>query len=148
MKTLRVQPIYGKFLSSTVNGKTIKVWLVDPVTGEQGTVLPYDDAVALLTLRNPVACLAQVKGKDGKIVQQMTDEELKSLTALKEQVMAGVQPTVSSSNEENSALKALVETQAALLKSQESEIENMKNEFSELKKLIAASAKKSKKAEE
>lgn len=148
MKTLRVQPIYGKFLSSTVNGKTIKVWLVDPATGEQGTVLPYDDAVALLTLRNPVACLAQVKGKDGKIVQQMTDEELKSLTALKEQVMAGVQPTVSSSNEENSALKTLVETQAALLKSQESEIENMKNEFNELKKLIAASAKKSKKAEE
>ena len=147
MRTLRVQPIYGKFLSSTINGETINVWLVDPKTNEQGTELPYDKAVALLTMRHPVAALVQVKDKNGKYVQQMTDDELKNLEAKRQENIAN-NTFVPEKNTDDGTLKALVETQAELLKSQRAEIDSMRSEFKEMKKLLKKSGGKGKSKDE
>ena len=65
-ETLLIQPIRGKFVQSNINGKIVRVWLVDPDTNRQGTEIPYNDAIAVLALPHPVVCMAQVKGKDGK----------------------------------------------------------------------------------
>ena len=143
MRTLRVQPIYGKFLSSTINGETINVWLVDPKTNEQGTELPYDKAVALLTMRHPVAALVQVKDKNGKYIQQMTDEELKNLEVRRQENIAN-NTFVPEKNSDDGTLKALVETQAELLKSQRAEIDSLKSGFEEMMKLLKKSDKKNK----
>lgn len=133
MRTIRLQPIEGKFLQTTVNNHNVNVWLVDPKTNQQGTEVPYNDAIAILAFRHPVATTAQIKGKDGKYIQQLTDEDKEEIKKLKESY--GMQiPVAETSNSSDSALAELVKTQGKLLESQSELMKSMKAEIDELKK--------------
>lgn len=148
-KTLRVQPISGKFVSATTNSKTINVWLVDPDTNQQGTELPYEDAIEVLTMRHPVCCLVQEKGKDGKYIKQLTDEEEAEIKRISAEHAAGItsQPAMPVMKDANvETLQALVNTQAALLQTQAVQFDEMKAQMAKMQEQMEAMAKASKKS--
>lgn len=145
-KTIRVQPIQGKFVSVTSNGKTIRIWLVDPYTLEQGTEVSYDDAITLLSLRHPVVCPAQIKGKDGKYIEQLTEEDWKKVQEMHDNVLNKIsantlqETTVVTSD--NSALEKLIETQAKLIETQTKQLEEMQKNFASMMKDVEKLKKK------
>ena len=121
-KTIRLQPISGKFLQTSVNGKQINIWLVNPTDMLQGTEVDYEDALQILAFGHPVATPAQIKGKNGKFIQQLTDEDYKKIEELKAHPNSGVTTATS-----DDALMTLVKMQGDLLS-------QMKEEINELKK--------------
>ena len=150
-RNIRVQPIYGKFCSVTSHGKTIRIWLVDPATNKQGTEVSYDDAIELLSLRHPMICLSQEKGKDGKYIEQLSDEEWelidkKRLEAQNKISANTLQNDNSGSSGNNSVLEKLVETQAELIKTQSTQIAEMKSQFDEMQQMMAKLMKKGSKS--
>ena len=147
-RTIRVQPIQGKFVSVTSNGKTIKIYLVDPMTMKQGTEVSYEDAITLLALRHPVVCLSQEKDKNGKFIEQFTEEDWKYVEKKHNEVMNKIATntlqetqTVSS---DNSALEKLVETQAKLIEAQNKQLEQMTKDFANMQKNVDKLMKKNK----
>ena len=54
-RTIRLQPSSGKFLQTSLDGRIINIFLVDPKTNVQGTEVNYDDAIRILAFKNPVA---------------------------------------------------------------------------------------------
>ena len=82
-RTIRLQPSSGKFLQTSVDGRTINIFLVDPKTNIQGTEVNYDDAIRILAFKNPVAIPVPIKGKDGKYIRQLNDEDLAAIEDIK-----------------------------------------------------------------
>lgn len=154
-RTIRVQPIFGKFCSVTSHGKTIRIWLVDPETLKQGTEVSYEDAIELLALRHPMICLSQEKGEDGKYIEQLSDEEWelidkKRLEAQNQIAANTLQNNTTSSSSDNSALEKLAETQAKLIENQSKQLETqatqmaeMQKQFAEMQKTLTKLSKKS-----
>lgn len=132
-RTIRLQPIYGKFLQTKVNNHDVNIWLVDPKTNQQGTEIAYDDAIAILGFRHAVATVALIKGKDGKYIQQLTDEDKAKIQELKNNPGISSVPTDTPSSD-NSALTELVKTQGKLLETQGELLQSMKKEIEDLKK--------------
>ena len=131
-RTIRLQPISGKFLQTDVRGKQINIWLVDPKTNQQGTEVNYDDAIAILAFNHPVATLAAIKGKDGKFIQQLTEDDKKKIQELKEEGLNATNTPTPSSNNNN--LEELVKAQSKLLETQGELIKQMKSEIDSIKK--------------
>lgn len=131
-RKIRLQPIQGKFLQTRVNNHDVNVWLVDPKTNQQGTEVDRDDAIAILAFRHPVATVAQIKGKDGKYIKQLTNEDMEAIQELKNHPTAA--PIESSSSKDDSNLVELVKTQGKLLESQAELMKTMKAEIDDLKK--------------
>ena len=127
MKTIRLQPIQGKFLQCTVNNKLVSIWLVDPDTNEQGTEVNYNDAIQILAFRHPVATPTPIKDEDGKLISPLTDEDREKIAAIRNGEVNEVEEKAGND------LKALVETQTKLLNAQAELIENMKKDIDELK---------------
>lgn len=127
-KTLRLQPSSGKFLQTSVNGKQINIWLVNPVDMVQGTEVDYDDALRILAFRHPVATLTPIKGKDGKFIEQLTDEDKKKIQEYKDNPLSANNPSTDGN------LQALIEAQGMLLKSQQELMSQMRAEIDDLKK--------------
>lgn len=144
-KTLRLQPIQGKFVQSIIHGRIVRVWLVDPDTNEMGTDIEYSDAINILSLPKPVVCLAQIKGKDGKYIQQLDDDDKKLIEERKAEFASGQlssgQPQGGS---DNFALQKLVETQSKLIDSQSKQMEAMQAQFAKMQKDFEKLVKKSK----
>lgn len=132
-RTIRLQPIRGKFLQTRANNRDINIWLVDPKTNQQGTEVPYDDAIAILAYPHPVATPAQIVGKDGKYIQQLTEEDKAKIQELKDNPGISSIPTAAPSSD-NSTLIELVKTQGQLLEAQTQLLQSMKKEVDELKK--------------
>lgn len=127
-KTIRLQPIQGKFLQTDVNGKQINIWLVNPVDMQQGTEVEYEDALRILAFKHPVATLTPIKGKDKKFINVLTDEDKAKIEEYKRNPTTIQAPKSSSDN-----LQKLMETQAELLKAQGELITQMKAEIEEIK---------------
>ena len=143
--TLLLQPIQGKFVQVTINGKIVRVWLVDPDTNKQGTEIPYDDAISLLSLPHPVVCLAQVKGKDGKYLVQLDDEDKEVLEDRKREFKSGTMGTQDKPSVDVSAMSAmgkLLETQTLLIKNQQAQMEAMQKQMDKLDKQMSKMEKK------
>ena len=152
-KTLLIQPIQGKFVQSTINGKTIRVWLVDPDTNSQGTEILYKDAIAMLALPHPVVCPAQIKGKDGKFVQILDDEDLALIAKTKDDYLNGEPSVPEKPSNDTSALNEVIRMQAETIKTQGDQMSAMQQmmvamqqQFAELKESVGTSGatKKSK----
>lgn len=143
-KTLLLQPIRGKFVQSNINGKIVRIWLVDPDTNQQGTEIPYNDAISVLALPHPVVCMAQIKDKNGKYCNILDDEDRLAIEEKKDEYMYGNSrefvPETGSSD--NSDLRKLVETQAELIKSQSKQLDAMQSKFEEIQKNMEKLAKK------
>lgn len=129
-RKIRLQPIQGKFLQTRVNNHDVNVWLVDPKTNQQGTEVDRDDAIAILAFRHPVATVAQIKGKDGKYIKQLTNEDMEAIQELKNHPTAA--PIESSKDDSN--LSELVKAQGKLLETQSELMKSMKAEIDDLKK--------------
>ena len=147
-RTIRVQPISGKFCSVTSHGNTIRIWLVEPGTKNQGTEVSIEDAYELLSLRKPVICEAQIKGKDGKFIKQLTDEDWKIINEKKQNNLKRFNENTLHANESKSsgsdpALQKLVETQAKLIDAQSKQLETMQKGFEEMQKNMEKLMKKS-----
>lgn len=127
-KTLRLQPSEGKFLQTSVNGKQINIWLVNPADMQQGTEVDYDDALRILAFRHPVAVLTPIKGKDGKYIEVLTDEDKKKIQEYKDNPLSANNPSVDGN------LQSLIEAQGMLLKSQQELMAQMRAEIDVLKK--------------
>ena len=127
-KTLRLQPSEGKFLQTSVNGKQINIWLVNPADMQQGTEVDYDDALRILAFRHPVATLTPIKGKDGKYIEVLTDEDKKKIQEYKDNPLSANNPSADGS------LQSLIEAQGLLLKSQQELMAQMRAEIDVLKK--------------
>lgn len=140
-RTIRLQPISGKFLQTDVKGKQINIWLVDPKTNQQGTEVNYDDAIAILAFNHPVATLAAIKGKDGKFIQQLTEDDKKKIQELKEEGLNATNVSVSTPTSNNSNLEELVKAQSKLLETQGELIKQMRTEIDGIKKGKAKTAK-------
>lgn len=140
-RTIRLQPISGKFLQTDVKGKQINIWLVDPKTNQQGTEVNYDDAIAILAFNHPVATLAAIKGKDGKFIQQLTEDDKKKIQELKEEGLNATNVSVSAPTSNNSNLEELVKAQSKLLETQGELIKQMRTEIDGIKKGKAKTAK-------
>ena len=146
-RTIRVQPISGKFCSVTSHGNTIRIWLVEPGTKNQGTEVSIEDAYELLSLRKPVVCEAQIVGKDGKFIKQLTDEDWKIINEKKQNNLKRFNENTLHANESkssgsDSALQKLVETQAKLIDAQTKQLETMQKGFEEMQKNMAKLMKK------
>ena len=141
-KTLLLQPIQGKFVQVTINGKIVRVWLVDPDTNNQGTEIPYNDAISLLALPHPVVCLAQVKGKDGKYLVQIDDEDKELIENKRQEFLTGMTSSEPSKSSNTSSLEKLVETQSLLIKNQQSQMEAMQKQMEKLGKAMEKISKK------
>lgn len=149
-ESLLLQPIRGKFVQSNINGKIVRVWLVNPDTNQQGTEIPYDDAIALLALRHPVVCMAQIKGKDGKYCNKLDEEDMKAVEAKKKDFINGIvgqNPIHVDSPKSDETLKQLVETQGKLIESQNKQLEEMQSKFAETQKMLEKLLKKADKAD-
>lgn len=138
MRTIKLQPITGKYLQTTVNGKQIDIFLVDPKTNTDGTDVAYEDAIKILSYQHPVARPAIIKGKDGKLIKQLTDEDIQKIAKIREE---GINVSVVQAPANNpapstdaSTLAELVKTQSKLLESQGEMLTAMKKEIDELKK--------------
>ena len=127
-KTLRLQPSEGKFLQTSVNGKQINIWLVNPADMQQGTEVDYDDALRILAFRHPVATLTPIKGKDGKYIEVLTDEDKKKIQEYKDNPLSANNPSADGN------LQSLIEAQGMLLKSQQELMAQMRAEIDVLKK--------------
>jgi len=139
-RMIKLQPTTGKFLQTTVNGRTVNVFLVDPKTNTDGTDVPYEDAMKILAYRIPVAKVAQIKDKKtGKYVEQLTDEDRAYIAKLREE---GVSSVATAADE--SSVKSLIETQTELLKTQAKMMEKMQAEIDALKSGKPAKAAKAK----
>ena len=130
-RMIRLQPVKGKFLQTRVNNHDVNIWLVDPKTNQQGTDVAYEDAIAILAFNHPVATPALIKGKDGKYIKQLTEEDKAAIQNLKDNPGVSSVPEKSS---DNSALTELVKTQGELLETQSELMKSMKSEIDELKK--------------
>ena len=148
-RTIRVQPISGKFCSVTSHGNTIRIWLVEPGTKNQGTEVSIEDAYELLSLRKPVICEAQIKGKDGKFIKQLTDEDWKIINEKKQNNLKRFTENTLHANDKSAssgsdpALQKLVETQAKLIDAQTKQLETMQKGFEEMQKNMEKLMKKS-----
>ena len=143
-KTLLIQPIQGKFVQSTINGKVVRVWLVNPDTNEQGTEVAYNDAITMLAYPHPIVCAAQIKGKDGKYVKILDEDDLAAIEQKKSDYANGV-TSVESAPSSNSSLEKLVDAQAKLIESQAAQLSQMQNSFAEMQKNMEKLLKKSSK---
>ena len=152
-KTIRIQPIERKFTQYTSHGNTISIWLVDPDTKLQGTEVSYEDAIELLSLRHPLFCEAQVKGKDGKFIKQLTDEDWNIIRERKEKNLKTINentlhPATSAPAANDSVMAKLVETQSKLIESQAAQLKAMQDSFAEMQKNMEKLMKKSGKDKE
>lgn len=152
-KTIRIQPIESKFTQYTSHGNTISIWLVDPDTKLQGTEVSYEDAIELLSLRHPLFCEAQVKGKDGKFIKQLTDEDWNIIRERKEKNLKTVNentlhPATSAPAVNDSVMAKLVETQSKLIEGQAAQLKAMQDSFAEMQKNMEKLMKKSGKGKE
>jgi hypothetical protein len=136
-KTIRLQPIKGKFLQTDVNGKQINIWLVNPVDMQQGTEVEYEDALHILAYKHPVATITPIKGKNGKFIDVLTDEDKAKIEELKRNPLTASTPAANSSNN----LQKLIEIQSQLLQSQGELLAQMKKEIDEVKGKQKASEK-------
>lgn len=144
-KTLLLQPVRGKFVQSIVHGRIVRVWLVDPETNETGTEIEYNDAITLLSLPHPVVCPAQIKGKDGKFVNLLTDEDKKLIEEKKSEFASGTISASTSQPGDAALLQKLVETQSQVIKSQEKRLEDMDSKFAAMQKTMEKLLKKAEK---
>ena len=148
-KTIRVQPISGKFVQCTSNGRIIRIWLVDPKTGRQGTEVSYEDALTLLAMRHPVVCLSQEKDKNGKYIEQFTEDDWKKVREMHDEALNQIsqntlQPAPSAPSSDTKALEDLVKTQAKLIEAQAKQLEMMSKNFEKMEKNVAKVMKKGK----
>lgn len=143
-KTLLLQPIQGKFVQSIIQGRIVRVWLVDPETNQMGTEIEYSDAINVLSLPHPVVCLAQVKGKDGKYIEQLDDDDKKLIEERKAEFASGQLSSNQSGSGDNSALQKLIETQAKLIDAQADQLKNMQEQFAKMQKSIEKLTKQGK----
>lgn len=146
-RTVRVQPISGKFVLAVSNGRQIRIWLVDPATMRQGTEVSYEDALTLLSMRHPVVCLSQEKGKDGKFIEQFTKEDWDKVHKMHDDAMNQIagntlqEPQISKPDEN---LTKLVEAQAKLIENQNKQLEQMTKDFTAMQKNMEKLMKKNK----
>lgn len=146
-RTVRVQPISGKFVLAVSNGRQIRIWLVDPVTLQQGTEVSYEDALTLLSMRHPVVCLSQEKGKDGKFIEQFTKEDWDKVHEMHDNAMNQIaantlqEPQISKPDEN---LTKLVEAQAKLIDNQNKQLAKMTADFEKMQKDMEKLMKKNK----
>lgn len=148
-RTVRIQPISGKFTQYTSHGNTISIWLVDPDTMQQGTEVSYDDAIELLSLRHPLFCEAQVKGKDGKFIKQLSEDDWKVIRERKESNLKTVNentlhPKTEATSSGDPAMVKLVETQSKLIETQAAQLKAMQDSFAKMQKDMEKLMKKSK----
>ena len=139
MRTIKLQPLTGKYLQTTVNGKRIDIFLVDPKTNTDGTDVAYEDAIKILSYQHPVARPAIIKGKDGKLINQLTQEDLQNIDKIRKEginisVVQPVADDTAAPSSDTSTLAELVKTQSKLLESQGEMLATMKKEIDELKK--------------
>jgi len=133
-ETLLIQPNRGKFVQSSLNGKIVRVWLVDPDTNQQGTEIPYDDAIAMLALPHSVVCMAQVKDKNGKYCNKLDKEDMEAIEKKRKEYAQGMLVQQTTSNGDSEPLKMLIETQAKLIENQTKQLEEMTKKFEKLLK--------------
>lgn len=146
-RTIRLQPSSGKFLQTSLDGRIINIFLVDPKTNVQGTEVNYDDAIRILAFKNPVAIPVPIKGKDGKYVKQLTFEDIAAIEEIRNN---GYKESTAIVSSDNSALETVVASQNEVIKSQMDFMTQMKKEMdelkSEVKKMGGKSETKTKKA--
>lgn len=143
-RTLRLQPATGKFLQTSLDGRLINIWLVDPKTNIQGTEVNYEDAIRILAFRHPVANVTPIKGSNGKYIQQLTNEDKARIEKIKEE---GYKETTAIVSSDNSALEKVVEQQNEVIKAQMDFMTQMKKDMDSMKSEITKLSKKSTKAE-
>lgn len=144
-KTIRLQPATGKFLQTSLDGQNINIWLVDPKTNQQGTDIPYKDAIRILAFKHPVATVTPIKGKDGKFINVLTDEDKAAIEKVKQE---GWKEAVTTTSSDNSALEKVVEQQNEIIKSQMDFMTQMKKQMDDMQKEMKALSKPAKAAKD
>jgi len=141
-KTIRLQPSTGKFLQTSLDGRTINIWLVDPKTNQQGTDVAYKDAVRILAFKHPVATVTPIKGEDGKFIEILTDEDKAEIEKIKKE---GWKEAVSTVAPDTASLAGVVQQQNEVIKTQMEFMTEMQKQMNamqaELKTLNKGSAK-------
>ena len=91
-----------------------------------------------------MVCLAQVKGKDGKYIEQLDDDDKKLIEERKAEFASGQLSPNQAGFGDNSALQKLIETQAKLIDAQADQLKNMENQFAKMQKSIEKLTKQGK----
>ena len=142
-RTIRLQPSTGKFLQTSLDGRIINIFLVDPRTNIQGTEVNYDDAIRILAFKNPVAIPVPVKGKDGKFIKQLTAEDIEKIEDIKNN---GYKESTAIVSSDNSSLEKVVESQNETIKMQMEFMAQMKKDMDSLRDEVKTMNKNSEKA--
>ena len=128
-----------------MDGQNINIWLVDPKTNQQGTDIPYKDAIRILAFKHPVATVTPIKGKDGKFINVLTDEDKAAIKKVKQE---GWKEAVTTTSSDNSALEKVVEQQNEIIKSQMDFMTQMKKQMDDMQKEMKALSKHAKAAKD
>jgi len=117
---LRLQPVKGKFLKTSVNGVNYSIYLFDPRTNERGTLVPHADAIAILSQANALATLVPQKDNKGNFVSQLTKTEASELAEKQAVSRAGLKladnnmPKAENTNVDDTTAKELAKAQAEI----------------------------------
>lgn len=149
---LKLQPTKGKYIKISCNGKTYEIFKVDPRTTEFGTRIARPEAILLIeSYPNLVTLVQQVK--DGKLVKQITDEEIAQIqqNQLDRKLGMAVETTTVSetkSSGSDAALLKLVESQSKMIEDQAKAIAALQDQMKKITKTTKSETTSSKKGSE
>lgn len=134
-KYLKLQPTKGKYVKISSNGTTYEIFMVDPRTNERGTRVARMEAIELLELYPQLITLVQ-QVKDGKIVKQISDEEVAQVRQNQFNRKLGLFSENSEEREtssvENNELKKLIQSQSKLIEEQAKAIKTLQNQMAKI----------------
>lgn len=134
---LKLQPTKGKYVKiSSPSGSTFEIFMVDPRTNERGTRVSRAQAIELLESYPHLVTLVQ-QVKDGKIVKQISDDEIAQVHQNQLNRKLGLSDEESkevSSSSENTELKELVKSQSKMIEEQAKAIKTLQDQMGDLSK--------------
>jgi len=146
---LKLQPVKGKYLKITWEGKVYEIYKVDPRTNEFGTRVSRQDAIMLLeTCPGLITLVQQIK--DGKIVKQISDDEIARIHQNQLDRKLGMAPTesVPENSAGNPELEKLVKSQSKMIEEQAKAIKILQDQLKEITKNSEKASSTKEKGEE
>lgn len=143
-KTIRLRPISLKYVSTSVGNRKYEIWGDNPITNEEGSLVPYEDAITILVnIPNLVTtCSTKV---DGKYVNCISDEIQNEINRRIQEKRMGINTEISiadNGNSMNSVLESVLKSQATTIETQTKQMNELQAQIAEMQKLIAEIAKK------
>lgn len=145
MDNIRIKPISVKYVSTSVGERKYEIWEFNPYTNEEGTLVPYDDAIKILTNIPNLVTICSTK-VDGKVVSSVSEDVQNEIARKVQEKRMGIGTHISIPSDEpthsSSALEAVIKSQATIIENQTSQMTELQKQMAEMQKQMAELLKK------